>query len=194
MGSVKKQATRYRVGDWVTFFFGPQKVKARVIEDRGPLGVGGRRIYRVSLAFDSAEPMEFEMPEDDLKPTTPPDQSLSRQVFSIEYNRQGETNNWIGTAEWRRSYRGLDFKGAATYSSARWEGGSAKEANIAIVTVLVESDPRFDDEDLNEHPEHLRGMLAEARELADEMFRVRHPEATIQHRDSGRLLAHSRKE
>ena len=56
-----------RVGAPVFFQLGGQAVRGTIIEDRGPLGVGGRRLWRVRLQLtDVAEPIEVEVPESDL--------------------------------------------------------------------------------------------------------------------------------
>jgi hypothetical protein len=49
MSSTKKQPPRFHIGDWVRFDYRPKKVSARIVEDRGLLGVHGRRLYRVQL-------------------------------------------------------------------------------------------------------------------------------------------------
>ena len=49
MSSTKKETPRFHIGDWVKFDYGPKKVTARIVEDRGPLGIQGRRLYRVQL-------------------------------------------------------------------------------------------------------------------------------------------------
>ncbi len=36
-----------RVGDLVRFQFGENKVTGTVTEDRGPIGINGRRLYRI---------------------------------------------------------------------------------------------------------------------------------------------------
>ncbi len=46
--------------------FGAGKLPAMVIEDRGPLGVEGRRIYRVRVILE--EPYDFEAPAEDIEP------------------------------------------------------------------------------------------------------------------------------
>jgi hypothetical protein len=66
-----KKAT-FKVGDWVTFPFGTRKVLARVIEDRGPIGVQGRRLFGIEIAREDREPDRFEMPEDEMMPAMPP--------------------------------------------------------------------------------------------------------------------------
>jgi hypothetical protein len=68
MQRVKTSPPQFRVGDWVQFQFGPKQVVAQVIEDRGPIGVHGRRLYRVRLDQASTEPYAFEIPEQDLEP------------------------------------------------------------------------------------------------------------------------------
>jgi len=57
-----------KVGSRVMVTFGGKEVAAIVIEDRGPLGVGGRRLLRVRLDFgDEGEPIEFELPAADVQ-------------------------------------------------------------------------------------------------------------------------------
>ncbi len=62
----------FRVGDRVRLLWGVTPVEATVVEDRGNLGVGGRRVYRIRVHLedgvtdDEAEPIETERPVDDL--------------------------------------------------------------------------------------------------------------------------------
>jgi hypothetical protein len=57
----------FREGDRVRLLWGVSPVEGVVIEDRGNLGVGGKRIYRVRVRLDDiSEPMETEMPAEDL--------------------------------------------------------------------------------------------------------------------------------
>ncbi len=56
-----------RVGTRVSFHLGKRAVRGTIIEDRGRLGVGGRRILRVRLQLSGvSEPLEVEVPESDL--------------------------------------------------------------------------------------------------------------------------------
>jgi hypothetical protein len=55
------------VGTLVKFMFGGNEVQATVIEDRGPVGANGRRILRVRLELAATDPMEFEVPADDVR-------------------------------------------------------------------------------------------------------------------------------
>jgi hypothetical protein len=62
------KAKRPAVGSKVKFVFGLNEVTAIVIEDRGNLGVGGRRLLRVRFEIDGAnEPFVLEIPADDVK-------------------------------------------------------------------------------------------------------------------------------
>jgi hypothetical protein len=65
---------RFKVGDWVSFPSIFRNKLAQVIEERGPLGVKGRHIYRIRIA-DETELEAFEMPEDELQPVPPPDKT-----------------------------------------------------------------------------------------------------------------------
>ena len=58
---------RFRVGDRVRFQLGRATIVGTVVEDRGPLGVGGERIYDVQ--YDRARPHRSysEVPESELE-------------------------------------------------------------------------------------------------------------------------------
>lgn len=57
----------YGEGDRVRFLWGVTPVEGVVVEDRGNLGVGGRRLYRVRLQVDAiTEAIETSLPADEL--------------------------------------------------------------------------------------------------------------------------------
>jgi hypothetical protein len=57
----------YGEGDRVRLLWGVTPVEGIIIEDRGNLGAGGRRLYRVRVQLDDlTEPMETSFPADDL--------------------------------------------------------------------------------------------------------------------------------
>jgi hypothetical protein len=61
-------AKNFRKGDRVQFQLGTRWVDGRVTEDRGPIGVGGRRLYSVEFRADDASgPRRVELPADDLR-------------------------------------------------------------------------------------------------------------------------------
>ena len=54
-------------GDRVRLLWGLTPVEAIIIEDRGNLGVAGRRLYRVRIQLDEiTEPIETTFPADEL--------------------------------------------------------------------------------------------------------------------------------
>ena len=72
MRASKKLTRRFRVGDWVCFDNGLRRVTAKVVEDRGALGVRGRRLYRVRPMPGRDESLDFEIPEEELEAATGP--------------------------------------------------------------------------------------------------------------------------
>lgn len=73
MASKTEFAGRFRVGQQVQFLFGLTKTVGTIIEDRGPIGVGGRRLYRIRFQFAAdEEPMFAELPAVDLEPANQP--------------------------------------------------------------------------------------------------------------------------
>jgi hypothetical protein len=81
MGATKTSKPRFKVGDWVSFPFVIRKVFAQIIEDRGPLGFKGRRIYRIRLDREATEPDLFEMPEDEMETAPLPDKAAMVKYF-----------------------------------------------------------------------------------------------------------------
>ena len=65
----RKKSDDLRLGDRVRFQIGRNTFHARVIEDRGHLGVGGRQIVRIEVVPASdmdGEIERFEMPAEEL--------------------------------------------------------------------------------------------------------------------------------
>ncbi|MEX0794417.1 MAG: hypothetical protein WD045_14875 [Pirellulaceae bacterium] len=59
---------KFSVGDWADMRYGAQRRIVKVVEDRGGLGVGGRRLYSVIPIQSSEERRVVEMPEEKLQP------------------------------------------------------------------------------------------------------------------------------
>ncbi len=59
-------APAFKIGDRVIVRFGPGTSCGTVVEDRGLIGAGGRRLYRVKVDFDPPNVTFTELPEDDL--------------------------------------------------------------------------------------------------------------------------------
>jgi hypothetical protein len=64
-----KTERKFRTGDRVRFRYGIRWIRGTVTEDRGPIGVGGRRLYGVEFRFGGGpEPRYSEFPAEDLRP------------------------------------------------------------------------------------------------------------------------------
>ena len=62
----------FQEGDHVSFLYGSGRVEGIITEDRGNLGVGGRRIYAVRAPMEgSAADLEIELPVEDLQRVAP---------------------------------------------------------------------------------------------------------------------------
>jgi len=68
---------RLRKGDAVEFDFSVYHVIGVIKEDRGPIGMGGRRLYLVEFPFGEST-SQIELPASDLKPVR--DAALSDRV------------------------------------------------------------------------------------------------------------------
>ena len=64
---MKKMKKRLEVGDEVSFVIVARRARGVVVEDRGSLGGGGRRVLRVRVQYDSSPSMDYEIREEDLK-------------------------------------------------------------------------------------------------------------------------------
>jgi hypothetical protein len=60
--------TTFKVGNRVRFRLGAHNVLGRIVEDRGNIGVNGRRLFRVEVQLDPTYVQVFELPIDALKP------------------------------------------------------------------------------------------------------------------------------
>lgn len=57
---------KFKLGDRVVFVFGTGTLEAVIVEDRGRLGVGGRRLYGIHYHFSPEETRYGELPEEAL--------------------------------------------------------------------------------------------------------------------------------
>jgi hypothetical protein len=197
MSSTKKPPPRFHVGDWVRFDYGPRKVSAKIVEDRGPLGLHGRRIYRVSVPVTDpgmalndpttshlpeildAQAATFEVPENELETELPP----VRLSYRVKYARPGSGNVWNATTTKEGVWKGVKAKGAVAYTTAHWRGEHVDDQRYAAVQVLLEVDPLLDAAALDASPQLQRELAERAEALADEMFLSRHPRAQVRHGD-----------
>jgi hypothetical protein len=195
MSSTKSHPPLFHVGDWVKFDYGPKKNLGKIVEDRGLLGVAGRRLYRVLVPMTDlgealndppteqipklldAQASAFEISENELDAVPPP----VRQSYEVRYIRQGKTNIWRATTRKNEVLRGVKAEGAVGYSTAFREGEREDDQMFATVTVLLEVDPRFGDSGFHVDPTVWTEMAERAESLAEEMFLSRHPRARVEH-------------
>jgi len=185
MNISKKRAPRFRVGDAVRFLYGPEKVAGEIVEDRGPLGDHGRRLYRVRINAGREDESSFEIAEEVIESRDQDANTVQtpglRQEFNITYTRRQKSNEWTATTKRGRLYRGVKATGAVGFATGAWEGDRQGDENHAIVTVLVECDQPMCDSTSRVRPSAWPVMTAKARELADRMFKTRHQDARIEH-------------
>ena len=60
----------FHEGDHALYHVGDEDVEVEVIEERGPIGVNGRRLVRVRMPVVASDPVEFEIAEARLRPVT----------------------------------------------------------------------------------------------------------------------------
>jgi hypothetical protein len=89
MKKVKERPARFHVGDWVSFEYGPRRVVAQIVEDHGPIGVNGRRLYDVRLKVSPEAIFTFAMPEGYLEPAVATDKGIGAYL-NIRASRRGE--------------------------------------------------------------------------------------------------------
>ena len=84
------KAPRFHVGDRVRVLRNRRLVSAEVVEDLGPVGMRGRRLYRVDVFQDPYDPFSSVRPEEELKPEDPVEQKkpLDRKQ-SIDFFKNG---------------------------------------------------------------------------------------------------------
>jgi hypothetical protein len=66
----KTPPPNYRVGDRVRFHFPSQTAEGVIVEDRGGLGVGGRRLYGIRFRWGDEESY-IELPEEEMEAIRP---------------------------------------------------------------------------------------------------------------------------
>jgi hypothetical protein len=182
MRALRKLPGRFRVGDWVSLDYGLRKITAQVVEDRGLLGVHGRRLYRVRPMPSRGDSFDFELAEEELEAAPEPDEARSNspgagaapipRSFDVIYIRQGDTRKWVATTRPTTGHDAVKAEGAVGTTTANWEGES-KEEQFAIVHVLVAARPGTD----------ARSVIEDVRRSADEVFKKKYPKAVIQHEE-----------
>jgi hypothetical protein len=82
----KKRAPRFHVGDPVSFLYGTEKVAGEILEDRGPLGVYGRRLNRVRINAGQEDESSFEIPEEVIESRDQDSNTVQTRGLRQEYS------------------------------------------------------------------------------------------------------------
>jgi hypothetical protein len=104
-----------------------------------------------------------------------------RQSFLVTYVRQGQTNEWRATTTNKEFYRGHLATGAISYSTAQWSGDKTGDEKFALVYVMVEVSSGVDEPAIIANPVMMLHLGEQAQLTADEMFKEKHPDATVVH-------------
>src|SRR5262245_9787993 len=90
MRTTKSKTPRFHVRDRVRVLRNRRLVSAEVVEDLGPVGMKGRRLYRVDVFQDPYDPFSSVRPEEELEPEDPVEQQnpLDRKE-SIDFFKNG---------------------------------------------------------------------------------------------------------
>jgi hypothetical protein len=81
------------VGSFVQLRYGSSDVRGTIVEHRGPIGRGGRHLFRVRFVLESTdEPVETEVPLEELTVIAHPQDPAERRVGA-----EGFGDQWIGT-------------------------------------------------------------------------------------------------
>ena len=190
MSLATQTAPQFRVDEWVSYLQGYRRILAQVIEDRGRLGIRGGRLYRLRIEGEGDEATTTVVPENLLEPAPEillaslatergfSTQNWPRQAFSFSYSRQANTDRWTVRLRPGERIDGGKARGAVGYGTARRGSEAAGSELHAIVSVLLEYDPRLSDPRSSDLV--WESMTEEARVLADELFKSRHRKARIQ--------------
>ena len=108
-----------------------------------------------------------------------PEKVLLRQEVSVTYVRQENTNIWNAITRQGGFHRGVRARGAVAYATASYEGEKPEDQRFAIVTVLVEIDPKFDERAFLDRPDTRRMLTDQARRMAADLFKSKHTEVIV---------------
>lgn len=122
MKTIAKQPP-IKIGDRVKIDFGRRQLTGAVVEDRGAIGIQGRRIFVVSVPMDPLDPMLVELPEDECETLAP--ELTSRPVLDkqrvISYLSNGGLiailqSNTSGSRSQPGAWLCLDTLGSVTHT------------------------------------------------------------------------------
>ncbi|HEY7117254.1 MAG TPA: hypothetical protein VH475_11740 [Tepidisphaeraceae bacterium] len=90
MAKTQASVPAFHVGDPVRVSMSGRQVRGTILEERGPIGSGGRHLYVVEVPNDPFEPLVIEVAEAQLEMSDPTsDDPIPDKRKAIDYLRQG---------------------------------------------------------------------------------------------------------
>jgi hypothetical protein len=152
-------------------------VKAAVeIRDREPEGL--------PVAYEGEQLGEMKIQGAYIYPEIAP----ARLFFIVQYDRTNHTKEWNAKVTYMTSYENMRLRDAVGYTPVIRDGDPPGAAGGALVTVLVEIDPKFVPFSPRDRQDVLAVASRQARTAADAMFKTHHPEAVVESADEHCLV------
>ena len=111
----------------------------------------------------------------------------SRLSFMVTYVKQGDGENWLAMINQGELIRDAKAKGVVAYATVGRVGETESDAKHVSISVLLEIDPRIDDERVLNDPSIRQVLVNQAQTMADEELRCHHPDAEIEYIDDSSL-------
>jgi hypothetical protein len=109
-----------------------------------------------------------------------PEIEATRLSYTVTYTRTGNENHWKAAVKRGQSFTNIKLKGVTSYTTAHFPGETEADQRYASVGVLVEIDPRFNRSEILDQTDFKKMTGDQARRMADERFKSRHPDAVIE--------------
>ena len=181
MKTSRKLSRRFKVGDWVSFDYGIRRITAQVVEDRGTLGVQGRRLYRVRPMPSREDLNDFELAEEELEPATEPE-----EMSAVRPTRKRHLSR--GRSTWSTPGRATRGIGSRPRSQRRDiappKPGRCRLYDREVGGGIGRGAIRDRQRACGCWPGRgAKFVFNDIQRSADEIFKQKHPEAIIHHED-----------
>jgi hypothetical protein len=186
MSTATQLEPRFRVWEWVSYPAGFRRSLGQIVEDRGPVGAHGRRLFQLQTDWGEEGGKSIEMPEADLEPAPPittaerarenglSTQNWPRQAFHVRYTSRDAGGSWAARM-WPIAYWAVPPMQRGP-TGLRYAGDEDSE----LVRVDAEYDPRLADPRTDK--EVWTSLTEKAIRIADTVFEGKHPKARIDER------------
>lgn len=142
--AIRPKTSPYHVGDNISFRLGVDYRNGLIVEERGPLGAGGRELFGVQIGLDPGL-IRFDLPIDEIRAKFPTNEPLVKDAFesvqrAIESYKSALGSNDPGTlkvhrGQVRNAYKRLLMALKAT---------AAPDSDLDALAASVPADVVFD--------------------------------------------------